>query len=282
MLANISFEPLRCSAARTARDAAKPAGAPWSAWSTWLIAAGSAGCIHPPKLERPAWDVLRPGRVAFGHQLGLGTLYGIDGHFEADTPDFGTGMPTHHEEDDSGEVVGKWATSAQFQVALGGGWSAVLGALYRRYDVEHLNPISELPVSVDAAASEQYFVGIRRWLPPVAGHERWRPWLEGQVAFVPGVDIGFELDLSAFGNSNIRAETESEDYWVGAAGTGIAYQWSDRALLELGATYEFALAPFDATLPIEIPNGSSTLLVPIESEFDPAGLVAYLGLAWFF
>ena len=239
----------------------------------WLAAAGSS-CAGPwwaPDLEREPWAQLEPGAARVTLQPGAFTLYGVEGDFEADTPAKGP-----LSQGDDGDFVGRFGLALRGELVLRPNLVAALGADYRRYDIEGLNPIEELTVELETIDSLQYFASLRYLFEPFDGQPRLRPFAQASVAYLPTVDVAFEVDLSEFGSSNLVIDTEGEGYWVGAGALGLVYHWTDRLELELGLAYELPLTPLDVDLSFSI--GPST--VPMSGELEPAGLIGFWGLSW--
>lgn len=214
-----------------------------------------------------------PGNVGVGLRPGLFALYGIDGEFVAETPAKGT-----LEQSDSGDFVARFGAAARAELVLRDDLLIALGIDYRLYDIDGLNPIQELDISVDEVDSLQYYLALRYLLPAFESQPRLRPFAQATVAYLPSVDIGFEIDLSNFGSSNLRIDTEGEGYWVGGASVGLLYQWTDHLVAELGLLYEVPITELDADLSFSI--GPSE--VPMFAELKPQGLLGFGGLTWYF
>jgi hypothetical protein len=238
-----------------------------------LSASHGAGACRTPA---PAPDAgppepwLEPGDVSLSLRAGLFTLYGIDGEFTVESPSEGTLT-----EDDSGDLVGRFGVALRGEVALRENVQLFAGADYRMYDIEHLNPIEELEVSIETVHSLQYMLGARYLFPTFEAAPSWRPYGELSVAYLPSVDVGFEVDLSDFGSSNLEIDTEGEGYWVGGLTAGLLYRLTKHLTAELGVLYEVPLSTLDTDLSFSI--GSST--VPMFGELRPQGLIGFCGLS---
>ncbi len=236
--------------------------------------AGSCALSAPaPDEPRAPWATRAAGGLALALKPGLFTLYGIDGDFTAETPAKGT-----LEESDSGDLVGRFGLALRAEYAWSSYGVAFLGAEYRVYDIEGLNPIQDLDVSVETVDSMQYSVGVRGLLPALESLPRWRPYGELSVIYLPDVDVGFEVDLSRFGSSNLEIDTQGEGYWMGAISAGALYAWTEHLSAEIGLVYEVPITEMDTDLSFSI--GSST--VPMFGELAPRGLVGFCGLTWTF
>jgi len=234
-----------------------------------LLASG--GCRTAAAAEDGAEPLGGPRAGDFNLALkpGLFTVYGIDGEFTVESPAKGTLT-----EDDSGELVGRFGLALRGEYALREDLLLFLGADFRIYDIEDLNPISELDVAIETVDSLQYMLGARYLFPHLGSARRWRPFGELSVAYLPSVDVGFEVDLSDFGSSNLKIDTEGEGYWVGGVAAGMAYQLTERVSAELGALYEVPLTTLDTDLSFSI--GSSE--VPMFGELEPQGLIGFCGI----
>ena len=242
---------------------------------TWiLLALPCVACrsewLAPPLAAEP-WSHLEPGALGVAIKPGLFTLYGVDGDFEAETPASGTLTET-----DSGDLVGRFGLAVRGELALSEELVAFAGVDYRVYDIDGLNPIQDLDVTVETVDSLQYTAGLRYYLEPFERAPRLRPWCEASLSYLPGVDVGFEVDLSSFGSSNLSIETESGGYWVGGLAGGVAYRWTDRWTLDLGAVYEVPLSRMDTDLTFEI----GTSEVPMFGKLRPRGIIGFFGLTW--
>ena len=231
-----------------------------------LLAACRAWTLPPPE----PWAAPRPGAVAVGLRPALFTLYGIDGVFDADTPAKGPLTAV-----DDGDLSGRFGLAARVEVCLRPELFAFVAADYRVYDIEGLEPIPELHVSIETVDSLQYTAGLRYLFPPLGRAPRVRPWCELGLSYLPEVDVEFEVDLSRFGSSNLEIETTAEGGWMAGGGVGLAYRWTDRVALELGVVYEVPLSPLDSDLSFSI--GASE--VPMRGDLEPQGLIGFLGLS---
>jgi hypothetical protein len=239
-----------------------------------LLASGLSGACASPPLSGEPWEYAQAGTWGVGLHPSLFTLYQIDGEFI--TTDFATGDPILSLDD--GDIEGRFGAALRGEYFLTSRLSLSLGADYRVYDIEGLTPTPELATAVDRIESLQYFAALRYLLPPFESIPRLRPWAGLGIAWLPGVDVGFEVDLSEYGSDNIRIDTTGESYLVGAVSAGVLYHWRDRWVVELGLLYETPLNPLEADLGFDI--GPSH--VPIDAEFEPSGFVGFVGITAYF
>jgi hypothetical protein len=238
-----------------------------------LLVQASACRSLPPPLDTEPWADLAPGQVSISVKPDLFTLYGIEAELTAETPAKGTLTS-----EDSGDLAGRFGLGVRAEVALRADLVAFAGAEWRVYDIEDLDLIEELDVSIKTVESLQYAAGVRKLFAPLAAAPRWRPWAELSLAYLPTVDVGFEVDLSEFGSSNLKIDTEGEGLWVGGAAGGLVYRLSEHLTGELGALYEVPLNDMQTDLSFSI--GSSE--VPMDADLRPQGLIGFCALAWRF
>ncbi len=233
----------------------------------------SSACRGPALATQP-WELARAGTWGVGLSPALFTIYGIDGEFE--TRDFVSGDTLVNRDD--GNIAGRFGAALHGEYFLTDRLVLLGGLDYRVYDIENLTPTPELATEVDRIDSLQYFGALRYLFPPLDCAPRIRPFGQASLAWLPGVDVGFEVDLSEYGSSNLEIETRGDGYWVGGVAGGILYQWRDHWVVELGLLYEIPITPLEADLGFEI--GPSH--VPLNGEFEPAGFVGFCGLSWYF
>src|SRR5688500_12050754 len=137
------------------------------AFPAWLLVApaSAAGACRtlPPPLDQDPWSDLAPGQVSLSVKPGLFTLYGIDAELTAETPAKGTLTS-----EDSGDLVGRFGLALRADYALRDDLLAFAGVELRVYDIEDLNPIQELDVSIETVESLQYALGVRSLFAPLA------------------------------------------------------------------------------------------------------------------
>lgn len=237
----------------------------------WLLAL-VLGCSTPPLTTEP-WQFAQPGATAVGLRPGLFTVYEIEGEFTS--RDFSSGMESTV--GDSGDIVGRFGAALRGERFLTENDALFLGIDYRVYDIEHFNPIPELDIEIESIDSLQLYAGLRHLFAPFESRPRWRPFVQVALAWLPGVEVAYEVDLSSFGSSNLGIDTDSEGYWVGGVSTGLLYHWRDRWVFELGLLYEFPITNLEADLGFEI-SGSN---VPLDAELEPSGFIGFWGLSYY-
>jgi hypothetical protein len=230
----------------------------------------ASGCLTAPLADEP-WEAMRRGAFGIGVRPGIFTVYSIEGDFLSQ--DFASGDPLR--ERDDGDVIGRYGAALRAEAWLSRHALVFAGADYRSYDVEGLNPIEELPVHVDSLDTLQYYLGLRWLLDAFPFEERLRPFVQASVAWIPKVDVGFEVDLSEFGSSDLRIDSDGRDYYLGGLATGVVYQWRDRITLELGVLYELPLNDLDTDLSFDIAGSE----VPLSAELRTEGLIGFLGIS---
>ncbi|MEW6073980.1 MAG: hypothetical protein AB1726_15470 [Planctomycetota bacterium] len=231
-------------------------------------------CAAPPLAGEP-WERASAGTLGIGVRPALFTIYGIEGEFV--TQNFDPPPPEIVSTDD-GDIRGRFGLAVEGQCFLTDRLVASAGVDFRAYDIENLTPSPELTVEVERIESRQYYGSLRYLFPPLAAGGRLRPFAQVSLAWLPEVDVGFVVDLSEYGSSNLDIETAGEGAWVGGLAAGLVYQWRDRWLLEAGLAYERALRPLEADLGFDI----GPQHVPMDAEFAPAGWVGSAGLSLFF
>ena len=231
-------------------------------------------CAAPPLVGDP-WEATRAGSWGIGLRPALFTVYGIDGEFVsknfAPPPDE---IVSH----DEGDIVGRFGLALEGQYFVTDRLCVALGADRRVYDIEHLTPTPELDTNVDRIVSLQYYGSLRYLLSPLGESRRWRPYGQVSLAWLPGVDVGFEVDLSDYGSSNLDIETKGKGYWVGGVSTGMLYHWRTRWVVEAGLLYEFPITTLEADLGFEL----GPTYLPLDAEFRPQGWVGFCGLSYYF
>ncbi|MAB81165.1 MAG: hypothetical protein CMJ89_17605 [Planctomycetes bacterium] len=252
----------------------------------WAVALASIqACQAPPTRPTvpggpvsggPAPGASTPGKFGVTLRPALFTLYSVDGRFEGMNlaPPFEPLANT-----DSGDIVGRYGFALQFDYRVNHWLEFSLGADARSYDVEGLDPIPELDITVDSVDSTQFYVSVRNPLRPLGAEGRWQPFVEFMLSYLPGVDIGFEVDLAPFGSpSNLVIETKSDGYFIGGVTVGFLYRWRPRWLLQVGTTYEIPLTKMDADLSFDVVGQT----VPLTAELEPSGLVGFVGISYLF
>ena len=238
----------------------------------WVVGMTALGACQLPALEEEPYAFAREGTVAVSARPALFTDYRIGGDFTS--VDFTTGddLVTH----DGGDIIGRFGLALGADLWLSPAWMLTLGADYRTYDVEGLTPSEELDITIDEVDSLQYFVAARHLFEPFDDTGRLRPFGQVSLAYLPNVDIGFTVDLSAFGSSDLVIDASGESYWVAGLAGGLVLQLTDRWLVEFGLLYEFPLTDLDVDLGFEIAGNS----VPLDARLQPEGLVGSVGLTW--
>ncbi|MCZ6598987.1 MAG: hypothetical protein O7B99_15225 [Planctomycetota bacterium] len=237
-----------------------------------LLVSPCCACLTAP-LEWEPWDIVRPGAFGLSLRPALFGIYRVEGDFTAETPAKGTLTQT-----DSGDLEGRFGLALEVEYFVTSNWMLAAGVDYRVYDIDGLNPIQGLDVEVETVETLQYYLGLRHLFAPFASRPRLRPYVQGTLVYLPEVDIGFEVDLSAFGSSNLEIDAKGDGYWVAGVATGLMYHWTPQLVAELGIAYELPLTSLDADLTFSI--GPS--LVPFEAELEPEGLIGFWGLTYFF
>ena len=105
---------------------------------------------------------------------------------------------------------------------------------------------------------------------------RLRPFAQTSISYLPGVDIGFAIDLSDFGSSNLVIESTADGYWVAGIAGGLVMQLSDQWLAEVGIMYEIPLTDLEVDLGFDIAGNA----VPLDATLEPQGLVGFIGVTW--
>lgn len=221
----------------------------------------------------PAPGGTTPGKFGVTLRPALFTLYRVDGRF--DSMDLVTMEPLVRT--DSGDIVGRYGVGLQFDYRVNHWLEFSLGADTRSYDVEGLNPIPKFDITVDSVDSTQFYVSVRNPLRPLGAAGRWQPFTELSLHYLPGVDIGFEVDVGL--PSNLILETKSDGYFIGGLTVGCLYRWRPRWLLQLGTTYEIPLTKMDADFSFELFPGQ---IVPLTAELEPSGLIGFVGISYLF
>ncbi len=225
-----------------------------------------SGIVHP--------DEEYVGKFALTLRPALFTLYRINGRFQS--MDFVSGDPITST--DSGDIVGQYGFGLQLDYQPNHWLAFSLGADTRAYDVKGINPIPELNVAVESIDSTQFFLAARNLLPPLDAGGRFQPFLELSLSYLPGVDVGFEVDLSEFGSSNLMINSHSNGFFLAGFTLGAFYNWSRHWRLQFGTTYERPLTDMEVDLSFELANTT----VPLTAEFEPLGWIGFFGLSYVF
>jgi len=241
-----------------------------SVHGTPLRGPGSTGAAEEPYAERFS-VTLRPS---------LFNLFAISGTFES--IDFMSGDPIVS--NDRGDIEGKYGVALQVDYQLNSWFALSVGADTRAYDIKGLNPIQELDVSVDSVDSTQFFIATRYLMPPLGtpgwngSRGRFQPYAEVALNYLSGVEVGFEVDLSEFGSSNLRIESTTDGFFLAGFTAGAFYDLSRRWRLQFGTTYEYPITTMEADLSFEIAGTT----VPLQGEFEPLGLIGFVGVTYVF
>ena len=220
------------------------------------------------------------GRFAVTLRPAIFTLYGINGRFQS--MDFMSGNPIFSQ--DSGEIEGKYGVALQVDYQVNSWLAFSTGADTRAYDVKSLNPIPELNVTVDSIDSTQFYIATRFLMPPLGNpgwnstRGRFQPFAEVSLNYLPSVDVGFEVDLSGFGSSNLRIDSTADGFFLAGFTAGAYYDLSRRWRVQFGTIYEYPITKMDADLSFEIAGNN----VPLTAEFEPLGLIGFVGLTYVF
>lgn len=234
------------------------------------LLASSCACRSVHRGDVP-WSELAAGVLEVSLRPAAFTAYDVEGAFTS--LDFATGETLS--ESDAGAFEGRFGAALGLGVFLGPSDLLELGADFRRYDIEGLSPIEELDVAIDRSDSWQAFALWRHLFAATDSMPRLRPFGELSLAYLPGVDVGLEVDLSSFGSSNLRIESEGEATWVGGLAAGAVYDLGGGWLAELGLRYEAPLADLEVDLGFEIAGST----VPLAAELEPAGWIGWVGLS---
>lgn len=210
----------------------------------------------------------------------LFNLFAISGTFQS--IDFMSGDPIVS--NDRGDIEGKYGVALQVDYQLNSWLAFSVGADKRAYEIIGLNPIQELDVSVDSVDSTQFYITTRYLLPPLgapgwnASRGRFQPYGEITLSYLPGVDVGFEVDLSEFGSSNLRIDSTADGFFLAGLTAGAFYDLSRRWRLQFGTTYEYPVTTMEADLSFDIAGNT----VPLQGEFEPLGLIGFVGVTYVF
>lgn len=245
-----------------------------AAFAVWFVAALAAGCSAPPLREEP-WASFRPGTLAVTLRQPLFSIYEIEADFVAETILDGTRRGS-----DTEDVEGRYGAALGLEYFVAD-WLSIGGGIdYRLYEIDDLAPEGLPPVEIEALSTLQLYLALRGYFEPFESAPRWRPFVGLDLAWLPRVDIEYDVDFSEFDIDLPAQEGEGEDLVMLGLVAGVLYQWSDRLVFQAGAQYEVPLVPLDADLTFEIDALSFDF--PFFAEFEPRGLIGFVGASYAF
>jgi hypothetical protein len=201
----------------------------------------------------------------------VASLYEVEGDFL-----FGSTNPAigFTNVSDSGTIEGSFGLGAEVEVFATRSIGLALGVDHRQYEVEGLNPVPQLPVTVQPVESTQFHVAARYLFQPLSAARRWRPYGRARLAYLPQANM--ELSVGVPGSSPLAIDSASGDFFSLGLEAGMLYQWHARSHLELGLAWELPLNTMFTDLSTEIAGEPITF----EGELSTSGLVLFLGLSW--
>jgi hypothetical protein len=244
-----------------------------------LLAGLCASCasiksINAP-LEGPAWENFGEGTTTLGLSSGWAFAEGVarasgqsgvlEGETGTDTaaltPRYGGGLKLSHMITDSF------------------GLGAVLE--YRSFTPDPLSPLSATLTAGDFETL-QFVASMRYFLEGWGETKSWRPFLGLDLSYVPEVDLG-AVDVNypvSDSGDDIPDETvnvSGTGYWTLAPVVGFSYLVYDNLAFDIGAFYEYAITPSQATVEFQNLNGATA-----EMALRPRGLFLSAGLTYAF
>ena len=236
----------------------------------YLLLLFCTGCSSPALPGEP-WEQVRPGAVALNLRLPVASLYRIDGDFL-----FGSANPAigFAKLEDTGDIVGSFGVAAEVEVFATDAIGLALGVDHRQYDVEGLNPVPQLPVTVEPVKSTQFHAAARYLFRPLSVAPRWRPYTRARLAYLPRANL--DLSVGVPGSSPLAIDSASGAFFSLGLEAGMLYQWHARSNLELGLAWELPLNSMFTDLSTEIAGEP----IVFEGELRTGGLILFLGISW--
>lgn len=258
--------PARRSETRSPRTSSDSGARAWIV--QFALATSLAACQVPPLPGEP-WEQVHAGATALNLRLPVASAYEIQGDFVFGNPSIGYAFPS-----DSGDIEGSFGITGEVEVFTSREFGLALGIDYREYEVQDLNPVPQLPVTVEPVESLQVHVAARYLFPVIRAAPRWRPYGRVRLAYLPTANLNLEVEVP--GSSALTIGSASGDFFSLGLEAGMLYQWHARSHLELGLAYELPLNSMSTDLSTEIAGEP----IQFEGELEPQGLVLFLGITW--
>ncbi len=146
---------------------------------------------------------------------------------------------------------------------------------YRSFAPETISPLDAALTAGDFETLH-FIASSRYFLSPFGHEQRWRPFVGFDLSYVPEVPLG-SVDVNYAPNPipNERVNVTGSAYWaVGFVG-GAQYLLSDNMTFDMGAFWEQAITPGEATVAFQNLGGAEAKL-----ELWPRGLIVFFGLTY--
>lgn len=220
-----------------------------------------------PDLERPAWSHARAGAVAGFVDAGL-----WNEHTAKSVITFDSNFGAQEQKLDT-EIVGRFGTALGGEVFLSDDWSLRLGYEYRMFEPEDTEGFL-----FDTITTEEIFLA-GRWRAPAFGvQERWRPFLEARLAYMPSMQFDAAVDLSSIDQPNPEYSFDGSPSWNGGLAAGLELQARDDLVFSIQLRHEFPLEATEDRVNLEFVPGFE---VDLDTSIEPEGTILLVGLTWF-
>ena len=226
-----------------------------------------AGACRAPLREEP-WAVSRAGSFGVLARAGVWSDYETRGTFEFDA---NFGDPFVHLTTD-----------------LEGRYGGVLGVEYfvlddvsvlAGYDRRSFEPAEREGLLFDDIDVEEIFLGARALLPwRFLPQGRLRTFVGGKFGYVPKTELEMEFDTGLPGFENPRFAFDGSSSWNFGLSGGLLYQITDHLVGEVSLLYEWPLSSTRDQVEVDFLG----FPIVLDSELESRGLIALVGLTWYF
>ena len=227
----------------------------------------AAPACRLPALERPAWDHARPGAVAVFLDGGI-----WNDHDAASVITFDSNFGAQEVELDT-ELVGELGVALGAEVHLDRDWSLRLGYEHRRFD-----PRNTPGFLFETITAEELFLAAR-WRAPAFGlHDRWRPFVEARLGYMPSMEFDAAVDLSSIGQPNPTYDFDGSPSWNAGLAAGLELQWRSDLVFSIQVRHELPLDATSDRVHLEFLPGFE---VDLDTSVEPEGTIVLVGLSWY-
>lgn len=233
-----------------------------------LLLLGLPACqLHRP-LDVPAWSHARVGQVGWFAVAGLANDHHAETTITFDT-NFG-----EQEIILEPELLGEFGLSLGAEVFVAEDWSLQLG-----YDLRQFGARDTPGFLFDTVTSESWFFHTRWHVPcPFGEGSRWRPFVQGRLAYLPNTSFESEVDLSSINQPNPEYKFDGSPYWNAGLAVGLEYQLRSDLVFQVGVNHEWALEPTTDRVHLEFLPGFE---VDLDTSIEPEGTMLMIGLTWY-
>jgi len=217
-------------------------------------------------LDGPPWSQQKAGACAWYFAPGVWNSHTAESTITIVGANFGDPVSI------KADLIGELSLAAGLEYFLTEDWSLLLG-----FDHRQFSPRDTPGFIFDTVTSDELVLGARWHMPyPFGEADRWRPFLQGKLSYVPSTEFDAEMDLDGFPNPEY--EFDGSSYWNAGLAAGVEYQVSSGFVFQASLMHEVPLGTTEDQRDLEFIPGFT---VPLHSEIEPSGTTLVIGLSWF-